>query len=61
MISDLLKTRYLISIAECLDPEDFDKLDELHSKATEDGEVCEEIDKMYNKYRNSTDTTEVVS
>ena len=58
MISDLLKIKYLISIAEYLDPEDFDKLDELHSKATEDGEVCEEIDKMYNKYRNPPDNSE---
>ena len=55
MIDDMLKTKFLISIASELDAEDFDRLDELHELAmsTEerDFDLTGEITELYNKYR----------
>ena len=55
MISDLIKTKYLISIANTLEPEDFDKLEEFHRRATNNEGEDEEISKVYNKYREMND------
>jgi hypothetical protein len=54
MIMDLLKVRLLITIADILNPEDYDKLDGLHEavlNGEEDLEVSQQIADLYEKYR----------
>jgi len=54
MITDLIKVRHLITIADLLDPEDYDKLDGLHEEAlsgTDNQETSDRITELYEKYR----------
>lgn len=54
MLNDLLKVKHLISIAEVLDPEDYDRLSTLHIHALseeEDKDVSNKITELYEKYR----------
>ncbi len=54
MITDLLKVKHLITIADLLDPEDYDKLDVLHEAVlseVENQEMSNKITELYEKYR----------
>ncbi len=58
MISSILKTKFLITIADTLDSGDYDNLNRLHQAAWEnetenrdDPKIDKEITELYNKYR----------